>query len=42
MIINPQQSLTGVITGTGDVIAVNRPPVVDVEERYTGRLIFED
>lgn len=42
MIINPQQSLTGVITGTGDVIAVNRPPVVDVEERYTGRLIFEE
>ena len=42
MIVNPQQSLIGVITGTGDVIAVNRPPVVDVEERYTGRLIFED
>ena len=42
MIVNPQQSLTGVITGTGDVIAVNRPPVVDVEERYTGRLIFEE
>jgi len=40
MIINPQQSLTGEIRSTGDVISINQPPVVDVEEFYTGRLIF--
>lgn len=41
MIVNPQQSLTGEIRGTGDVISLNRPPIVDVEEFYTGKLIFE-
>jgi len=40
MIINPQQSLTGEIRSTGDVISINQPPVVDLEEFYTGRLIF--
>jgi len=41
MIVNPQQSLTGEIRGTGDVISLNRPPIIDVEEFYTGKLIFE-
>jgi hypothetical protein len=41
MIVNPQQSLTGEIRGTGDVISLNRPPIVDIEEFYTGKLIFE-
>lgn len=40
MIVNPQQSLTGLIRGTGDVISVNQPPLVDVEEIYSGELIF--
>ncbi len=40
MIINPQQSLTGEIRSNGDVISINRPPVIAVEEFYTGRLIF--
>ena len=40
IVVNPQQSLTGTIRGTGDVIAVNEPPVVDVEIIYTGQLIF--
>ena len=42
MIVNPQASIKGTIFGTGDVISVNRPAVVEVEEKYTGRLIFED
>ena len=42
IIINPQQSITGELRSTGDVIAVNRPPVVEVEQFFTGRLIFED
>ncbi|WP_435624799.1 head GIN domain-containing protein [Flagellimonas sp.] len=40
--VNPQQSLSGVIRGTGDVISFNRPPSVDVEEIFNGRLIFRE
>jgi len=41
MIVNPQLSLTGEIRSTGDVISVTTPSTVDVEEFYTGKLIFE-
>lgn len=41
MILNPQNSLRGEIRSTGDVISVNRPPVVEVQSFYTGKLIFE-
>lgn len=41
LIVNPQNRLRGIITGLGDVISLNRPPIVDVEERFKGRLIFE-
>ncbi len=41
MFINPIQEITGKISGTGNVICVNRPPIVEVEEQYKGRLIFE-
>ncbi|WP_324721651.1 head GIN domain-containing protein [Salinimicrobium sp. HB62] len=41
LIVNPQEVLKGEIRSTGDVISVNRPPVVDVEAFYSGRLIFE-
>jgi hypothetical protein len=41
MIVNPQQTLTGEIRSTGDVILVNTPPIIEVEEFYTGQLIFE-
>ncbi|MFG6686589.1 head GIN domain-containing protein [Mariniflexile sp. HNIBRBA6329] len=40
MIVNPQQSLSGRISGTGNVISVTQPPIVDVQEVYKGRLIF--
>lgn len=40
MFINPQQSLTGVIRGNGDVISSNRPAMVEVKELFKGRLIF--
>jgi len=40
IIVNPQVSLTGTLNGTGNLIAVNQPPIVDVEEDYTGQLIF--
>ena len=41
MILNPQQALRGEIRSTGDVISVNRPPIVEVQSFYTGKLIFE-
>ena len=41
MIINPQQSIIGEIRSTGDVILVNTPPVIDVQQFYTGQLIYE-
>ena len=41
MVVNPIQSLTGELRGTGNVIAVNQPPIVDVEETYIGELIFD-
>lgn len=40
MLINPQQSLTGTILSTGNVISFNQPPIVNVEEVFNGRLIF--
>jgi len=42
MIVNPQQSITGELRSTGNVIAKIVPPTVNVEQFYTGRLIFED
>jgi hypothetical protein len=41
MIVNPQQSLEGKLLGTGDLISKNNPPIVEVEQFYTGELIFE-
>lgn len=42
MIVHPVQSITGFIYGTGDIIAVNRPLEIQVEETWTGRLLFEE
>jgi|SRR5690554_3446245 len=41
MVVNPQQSIKGKIVSVGDVISKNRPPIVEVQELYRGRLIFE-
>jgi hypothetical protein len=40
MTVNPQMSLSGELRGTGDLISVNVPPTVEVEQFYTGALIF--
>jgi hypothetical protein len=42
LIVNPQQLIKGDIRGTGDVISLNQPSLVQVEELYKGRLIFKD
>ncbi len=41
IIVNPQQSITGEILSTGDVVAVNQPPIVSVESVFTGKLRFQ-
>lgn len=41
MFVNPQQSLTGELRGTGDLISLNNPPTVEVEQFYIGELIFQ-
>jgi hypothetical protein len=41
IIVNPQLELTGTLLSTGNLISKNHPPIVNVEELYTGRLIFE-
>ncbi len=41
LIVNPQNSIRGEIRGIGDVISKNRPSIVEVEEFYTGTLIFD-
>ena len=38
--VNPQQRISGVIRGYGDVIGVSRPPQVEVDELFNGRLRF--
>ena len=42
ILINPQESLRGTIRGTGDVRSYNRPDIVEVQELYKGRLIFDN
>ena len=41
IIIDPLIALRGEIWGLGDVISLNRPPIIEVEEFFRGRLIFE-
>ena len=42
ILVNPQQRLEGVFRGTGDVVSLNRPAIVDVEVLYKGQLIFRN
>lgn len=41
MVVNPQQTITGEIRGYGNVIAIHQPSVVDVQQFYSGQLIFD-
>jgi Putative auto-transporter adhesin, head GIN domain len=41
MIVKPSLLIQGIITGLGDVICLSNPPIVNVEERFTGELIFQ-
>lgn len=41
IVVNPQQSISGRLLSTGNVISVNTPPTIAVETLFNGRLIFE-
>ncbi len=41
MVVNPQEFIKGKIVSLGNVISKTRPPIIEVEELYRGRLIFE-
>ena len=41
MILFPEESITGTIHSTGDVILYNSPPIIDVQELSVGELIFK-
>jgi len=40
-IVNPGKSLKGEIRSSGNLISTKKPPLVEVEEFYTGKLIYE-
>ncbi|MCG2418506.1 DUF2807 domain-containing protein [Aequorivita sp. F47161] len=41
MVVNPQLTIRGKILSVGNVISKHRPPIIEVEEYYRGRLIFQ-
>lgn len=41
IVVKPQQEITGTIYSTGNLILKNEPPVIDVEQLYTGNLIVD-
>lgn len=41
IIVNPQLSLTANLVSTGDVISVTTPPIIEIQEQFDGRVIFE-
>jgi hypothetical protein len=41
MVVAPTNLIQGRIVGIGDVICKTQPPIVNVEEEFTGRLLFQ-
>jgi len=42
IIISPLQSITGELRSTGNLILKTTPPLIDIDELFTGRVIFDD
>jgi hypothetical protein len=40
MLVNPQNKISGTIFSVGDIISYNQPSDIDIEELFTGKLIF--
>ncbi|MFP9100434.1 GIN domain-containing protein [Flavobacterium sp. RHBU_24] len=41
IIVNAGQQVIGTLYSTGNLVLLNQPPVVNVEVRYTGRIVYE-
>ncbi|MFV0237384.1 MAG: head GIN domain-containing protein [Flavobacteriales bacterium] len=41
IIVNPQNSLKGILYSVGNLISKNHPEIIEVEERFKGKLIIE-
>ncbi len=41
MVVAPTNLIQGRIVGLGDVICLTQPPIINVEEEFTGRLLFQ-
>jgi len=42
ILVNPEQLIKGDIRGVGDVISFRRPPLIQINELFKGKLIFKD
>lgn len=42
IIVHPVESITGDLYGTGDLILVNEPETVEVEQHYKGKVIYQN
>jgi hypothetical protein len=40
MIVKPIQKIDGTIYATGNVILKNNPPIINVNEVFTGKVVF--
>jgi len=40
LIVFPVNSITGLIRGTGNVVLKNVPPTVEIEQLYTGHIVY--
>ena len=40
MIVRPIQSITGTMVSTGNIILMDYPPIVDVQQLYIGHIIY--
>ncbi|MFL9843026.1 head GIN domain-containing protein [Flavobacterium rhizosphaerae] len=41
IIVRAENQVTGTINSTGNLVLLNHPPVVDVQQVYTGRVVYE-
>ena len=40
MIVHPVQSISGKMVSTGNIILKNNPPIVEVQQLYHGKVIY--
>ena len=41
IIVNPQQEVKGIVSSTGNLILKHLPPLVEIEQLYTGHVVYD-